>query len=57
MSLQRANLEYALRALDVPTPQPAERRIFLNRGPRYDRSLLNLGDLLPTLREFSWLQR
>lgn len=52
MSPEAVNIEYALRALDAPTPQPASRRIFLIRGPRFPRSLLNMPDLLPTLHDF-----
>jgi hypothetical protein len=54
ISPERANIEYALRALDPPTPRPASRRIFLARGPRYPRSLLNMTDLLPTLHDFGF---
>jgi len=53
MSLQRVNIEYALRSLDPPVARPSERRIFLNRGPRRRRSLANLPDLLGILAEFN----
>jgi capsular polysaccharide biosynthesis protein len=51
MSFQRANLEYALRALDAPKPVPSERRLFLSRSKRRSRSLLNVDDLLPWLAD------
>jgi len=51
MSFQRANLEYALRALETPGPVRSERRLFLRRGQRRSRSLVNIDDLLPWLIE------
>jgi len=54
MSLQKANLEYALQMLDPPTPRPSGRRIFLNRGPRRERLLLNFPDLRDVLAGFDF---
>ena len=51
MSLQRANAEYSLRALEAPRPVPSDRRIFLDRGPGHSRGLLNASELLPILRK------
>jgi capsular polysaccharide biosynthesis protein len=49
MSLQRENLEYSRGALEAPAAVPSERRIFLDRGPRHSRGLVNADELLPIL--------
>lgn len=54
MSLQKANLEYALQMLAPPAPRPSGRRIFLNRGPRRGRQLLNFSDLRNVLADFDF---